>query len=351
MGKKMVNIPKLDEDRRKNSKVIAVMNNKGGCGKTTTALALGMYFARMGKNVLFWDNDPQSNLSQRIGLSDDQNKDRRLNRLFESAGFGDNDQFSMIADFPYLMRMRGVTLSPGNIGIIGGSHYSEIAAKALKAKLEAGYGDLGHRDIYRFFRERVEGLKDYYDVIIMDTAPALEGNELNMMSIRVANEIIYPIDGIEAALGVKTILQWMESQIKYLDVKPNGLFAMVKYQQDTKSLGVDNPEARVRNAVYRIMKESFGAFVCDNGVKESRSIRFTLPGFGGKTSYTDLCKEIDEKISQNERPSLFAYSAQNGFYKSMDEKLVSLASKIAARKPKFKDPNYMKAVLQTTLKK
>ncbi len=349
MGKKVVNITKLDEERRKNSKTIAIMNNKGGCGKTTTALALGMYFARTGKNVLFWDNDPQSNLSQRLGLADDQNKDRRLNRLFETAGFDDNNQFSLIADFPYLMRMRGTKSNTGNIGIIGGSHYSEIAAKALRAKLETGYGELGHRDIHRFFHERVDSFKDYYDVIIIDTAPALEGNELNTMSVKAANEIIYPIDGIEAALGVKTILNWMESQIKYLDVKPNGLFAMVKYQQDTKNIGVENPDARVRNSVYRIMKESFGAFVCDNGVKESRQVRFSLPGFGGKTSYTDLCKEIDDKLSQKSRPSLFEYSTQNGLFKPLDEKLIYLASKIAARKPKFKNPNYVKTSQQTTI--
>jgi chromosome partitioning protein len=349
MGKKLVNITKLDEERRKNSKTIAVMNNKGGCGKTTTALALGMYFARTGKNVLFWDNDPQSNLSQRLGLADDQHKDRRVNRLFENAGFSENNQLSLIADFPYLMRMRGIESSPGNIGLMGGSHYSEIAARALRDKLETGYGDLGHRDINRFFRDRVDSFKEYYDVIIIDTAPSLEGNALNIMSIKAANEIIYPIDGIEAGLGVKTILTWMESQIKYLDVKPNGLFAMVKYQEDTKRIGLENPEARVRNSVYRIMKESFGSFVCDTGVKESRQVRFTLPGFGGKTSYTDLCEEIDQKISQNSRPSLFEYAAQNGFFKSMEEKLVTLASKIAARKPKFKSPNYIKASQQTTI--
>ncbi len=349
MGKKVVNINKLDEERRANSKTIAIMNNKGGCGKTTTALALGMYLARTGKNVLFWDNDPQSNLTQRLGLADDQNKDRRVNRLFENAGFDDNNQFSLIADFPYLMRVRGAESKPGNIGIMGGSHYSEIAAKALKAKLETGYGELGHRDIYRYFRERIDSFKEYYDAIIIDTAPALEGNELNMMAIRAANEIIYPIDGIEAALGVKTILSWMDAQIKYLDVKPNGLFAMVKYQEDTKNIGVENPEARVRNSVFRIMKESFGTFVCDNGVKDSRTIRFSLPGFGGKTSYTELCKEIDEKISQKNRPSLFQYTVQNGFFKSMDEKLVSLASKIAARKPKFKNPNYIKTMTQTII--
>lgn len=349
MGKISVKIDKLDETRRKNAKTIAVMNNKGGCGKTTTALALGMYLARTGKNVLFWDNDPQSNLTQRLGLPDNEMKDRRVNRLFENAGFDDNNQSSIIADFPYLMRIRGSDIKPGNIGIMGGSHYSEIAAKALKSKLEAGYGELGHRDIYRYFRERIESFKDYYDVIIIDTAPALEGNELNIMSIQAANDVIYPIDGIEAALGVKMIISWMESQVKYLDVQPNGLFAMVKYQEDTKNIGVENPDAIVRNSVYRIMKESFGTFVCDKGVKDSRKIRFSLPGFGGKTSYTELCKEITEKMMQTDRPSLFKHTAQNEFFKPMDEKLNSLATKIAARKPKFKNPRYTKTVKQTTI--
>ena len=228
MGKKIVNMTELNDERRKKAKTIAVMNNKGGCGKTTTALALGMYFARTGKNVLFWDNDPQSNLTQRLGLADDQHKEKRLNRLFENVGLNGNDLYSLIIDFPYLMRLRGVKESPGNIGIVGGSHYSEIAAKALRSKLETGYGELGHRDIHRFFREKADSFKNYFDVIIMDTAPALEGNELNMMAIRAADEVIYPIDGIEAALGVKTITNWMESQIKYLDDRMKTIKWVVK---------------------------------------------------------------------------------------------------------------------------
>jgi cellulose biosynthesis protein BcsQ len=337
MGKKIVNINKLSEERKRNAKSIALMNNKGGCGKTTTALALGMYFARTGKNVLFWDNDPQSNLSQRLGLADDLRKDRRLNKMFESGG--SNDMISSIADFPYLMRLRGAGSKPGNIGIIGGAHNAEVKAKAFKSSLELGTEELEHRDIYRFFREKIDFFKNYYDYIIIDTAPALEGNELNMMTLRSANEIIYPIDGIEAALGVKSIITWMESQIKYLDVKPNGLFVMVKYQDDTKKIGLDNPEARVRNAVYRIMKESFGAFVCDIGVKEIPSLRASLPGFGSRTRYTELCEEIDGKLGKD-RPNIFEYAAQNGFYKTMDDRLNSLSFKIAARRPKFKDAKY-----------
>jgi len=59
---------------RKHSKTIAVMNNKGGCGKTTTALRWEC-ICQNRKECFVWDNDPQSNLSQRLGLADDQHKD------------------------------------------------------------------------------------------------------------------------------------------------------------------------------------------------------------------------------------------------------------------------------------
>lgn len=340
MGKKLVEFNEIDQDRKKKSKIITVMNNKGGCGKTTTALALGMYLSRTGKNVLFWDNDTQSNLTQRLGMSDEMHEEKRLHKLFENNGFIDDSMFTSICDYPYLHKIRGYPENKGEIGLMGGSHYSEISAKTLRGKLETGYGKLGHRDIFRFFRDSLNRFRNYYDYIIMDTAPALEGNELNSLCIRATDEIIYPIDGIDAALGVEHILLWMESQIKHLEKKPNGLFAMVKYQDDSTKIGFDDSTARVRNSVYRVLKESFGDFVCDNGVKELQSMRGKTAGFGKKTEYNKLCFEIIYKLSNEQRENLFEYSARNGFYKELQDKLSEIERKLLPRRPVFKKPKY-----------
>lgn len=344
MKKDTVELEKLSEQERAQTKVIALMNNKGGCGKTTTSLALGMYLARMGKNVLFWDSDPQSNLTQRLGLSDDKYKDRRLNFLFRNANatFTNQAMLSLIIRYPYLYRLEGSTSKPGKIGLMAGSHHSEIDANSLESRLKTGFEDLAYRNIYRYFKDCVDFFRNYYDYIIIDTAPALEGNILNRLALRTANEIIYPIDGLEAALGVKGILSWMNEETGN-QVKPNGLFALVKYQMDTKNVASELPELpniRVRNSVYRVLKDIFGEFVCDNGVRELRKLRAALPGFGGKTQYTELCREITNKLSQPNRANIFEYASRNGLFVDLQSKLASIEERLRIRRPKFRNPRY-----------
>lgn len=337
MKKNHVSMGTLPKERRLESKVIATMNNKGGCGKTTTALALGMYLARTGKNVLFWDNDPQSNLSQRLALPNENYNDRRLDMLFSHPT--ENPSTSLIIKYPYLMRLKGSNTKPGVVGLMAGSHYAEIEANALHAKLEMGYSELGHQSITRFFKDNVQFFKAYYDYIIIDTAPAMEGNILNKLAVKTADEILYPIDGIEAALGVKSMLQWMNAETKDNEIKPNGIFAMVKYQLATKNTSTDLITPYDQNTVFKAMNDTFKGFVCTHGVKESMRIRNMTAGFGGKTDYTALCTEITEKISQP-RAALFDYVTREGFFNEFEKSLVKIQKTMMKYAPTFKTPHY-----------
>lgn len=345
MGKKIVRIPKLDEEMQTKSKVIAVMNNKGGCGKTTTALALGMYYARTGNNILFVDNDPQSNLTQRLGLTDDVKKDERLANIFENPKNKFN--FSVACEYPYLQRLPGSKEKVGKISLIPGSHKSETYATHMYEDGEKYRRDFlrktGCNNVYDFFNQFVDNYRLYYNYIIIDTAPALEGNILNTLAVRTSDEIIYPVDGIEAALGIDHILSWMYGETSRLRPSPNGMFVMVKYQIDTKDVKDSSRDRYSRNAVFRAMKDVFQDFVCDTGVREKRSLRFgkkTLPGFGGKTDYTELCEEIATKINMPDRNNLFKFAEDNGKLSELNQRLAEVSKAVQKRKPKFKQVYY-----------
>jgi len=350
MGKKYVKMKELDKEIKEKSKVIAVMNNKGGCGKTTTAMALGMYLTRTGNNVLMWDNDPQSNLTQRLGLQDDMKKDNRLHYLFKYPE--KKPDISLIAEYPYLQRIPGTKEGVGKVGIMPGSHYSESYADELDLRFKRFGGifqeETGYSSIFNYFNERMNYYKKYYNFIVMDTAPALEGNILNQLAVRVADEIIYPVDGLDAALGIRQILNWMDVQTSTLDTKPNGLFAMVKYQKETKGMKSYDADKMSRNSVYRTLKDVFGEFVCDNGVRELKSLRHAtkgLPGFGGKTDYTVLCEEIINRQTLD-RENLFEYIKRDGVIKDLESKLSLIAKKVRKRKPEFKKPKYVNKPLK-----
>ena len=337
MRKSYTELKTLPKERRQEAKVISTMNNKGGCGKTTTAIALGMYLARTGKNVLFWDNDPQSNLSQRLALPNETYNDQRLDMLFASAG--DKPDLSLIVKYPYLIRLKGSKVKPGVVGLMAGSDYAEIEATSLHAKLEKGYSGIGYKSLTPYFRDSVQFFKAYYDYIIIDTAPAMEGNILNKLAVKTAEEIIYPIDGIEAALGVKAMLRWMASETRDNEIKPNGIFAMVKYQLASKNTSTDLLDPQNQNTIHQAMKDTFHNFVCDHGVKESMRIRNLTAGFGGKTDYTALCAEIYEKISQP-RARLFDYITRDGFFDGFEKDLAGIQSLMMRHAPTFNIPRF-----------
>jgi chromosome partitioning protein len=59
------------------SKVISISNHKGGVGKTTSAINIGAGLNKLGKRVLLIDLDPQANLSQSLGLTDQERTIKR----------------------------------------------------------------------------------------------------------------------------------------------------------------------------------------------------------------------------------------------------------------------------------
>lgn len=337
MTKSGVILSELDEERIKNSKVIATMNSKGGCSKTTSSIAFGVHMARLGKNVLFLDTDPQSNMSQRLGLTDVTLPNKRISTLFRLSDMEDTKdqrmELPMAVEYPNFYRARGSSTKPGVIALLGGSHNAEIEANSARERL-ANMSLQTHVDIYDFFKDSVLRYKKYFDYIMLDTAPAMEGNILNKVTVRSIDEIICPIDGLEAALGLSTFIRWIYGETNKNDIKPNVSLAMVKYHVDTKAIG-DASDVRFRNSVYRTIKDSFGDFVCDNGVKDQRAIKHAVQGFK-KTDFMNLSNELNERFEDKNRENFFDV-VDSMTLDTFSKKLNIIEKKTLPKKPVFKN--------------
>lgn len=329
-------IEKIEEHRFKLAKVVSTMNNKGGCAKTTTSIAFGLHMVRLGKNVLFVDADQQSNMSQRLGLNDSVMRDNRITTLMRLSDMENVEKehinIPLMVQYPYLYRVKGSKTKPGMIGLLGGSHNAELEATAAKGRIENSISRK-FASLNDFFRDTMVEYKKYFDYIIIDTAPALEGNVLNQIVLAGVDEIICPVDGLEAALGLSTFLNWVETQGKKNKRVPNVTLAMVKYQMDTSTLG-DTSGIRMRNSVYRSLKETFGNFVCENGVKEKRLIRHTVQGFT-KTDYMDLSNELNEKFSDQDRENIFDVIGPD-LHDELISSLSDIEDKTIRKKPVFR---------------
>jgi len=167
------------------TRVIAVANQKGGVGKSTTTLNLGAALQEQGKRVLLVDLDPQGSLTMALGL-DPESLDRTIYTILRATI--DEKKASTLADV-IIPTEAGLDLAPSNI---------ELSAAELDL-FKATMGEL-------ILREMLDGVQPGYDFVLIDCPPSLGLLTINALSA--AHEVLIPLQADYLALkGVNLLLK------------------------------------------------------------------------------------------------------------------------------------------------
>ena len=164
-------------------RIIAVANQKGGVGKSTTAINLTACLAEKGKKVLIIDIDPQGNTTSGFGVD----KNSVDNTLYELLLDEADIESTIIKDV-----VDKVDLIPSNVNLSG----AEIELVGIESK-------------EYILKNLVEKIKDNYDFIIMDCPPSL--NMLTVNALTAATSVLVPIQCEYYALeGLSQLIHTIE---------------------------------------------------------------------------------------------------------------------------------------------
>jgi chromosome partitioning protein len=165
-------------------RVIAVVNQKGGCGKTTTTVNLAGCLAAEGAQVLVVDLDPQAHSTLALGIDPEELDENLYEILAEPGGSGQLERVLVDA---------GENLDLAPSGIVLSALEQKLAAERAEARTERLAGAL-------------DRLPEGYDYVLIDCPPNV--GLLTFNALRAASEVIVPLEASRFAIhGVQKLLE------------------------------------------------------------------------------------------------------------------------------------------------
>lgn len=250
-------------------RIIAIANQKGGVGKTTTSINLSSCLAEKGKKVLAIDLDPQGNMTSGLGVDKDVVDNTVYELILGECSIKESISKTVVEN---------LTIIPSNVNLAG-------------AEIEL----LGINDKEYILKTAVDYIKDDYDFIIIDCPPSL--NMLTVNAMTTADTVLVPIQCEYYALeGLSQLIHTINLVQERLNPKlqiEGVVFTMYDVRTNLSNQVVDTVKENLDTKIYSTM--------IPRNIRLAEAPSYGIPinmydsKSAGAESYRNLAKEIIDR--------------------------------------------------------